>query len=146
MSRLHAFFRKSGRGDFLLEDNASKFGTLIQIRKPYMLPHNFPNYLQLGRSILEIIITTPNKYCSQLFSSCCPTLFPGKAKKARKVQKGLLSYDLEGDFYPCEFALKVEPQFTVEAEGSQKSPVPLIAAKTVKSDRREVEPIVLPLD
>ena len=29
VSRLHAFFRKSTRGDFLLEDNGSKFGTLI---------------------------------------------------------------------------------------------------------------------
>jgi FHA domain len=29
VSRLHAFFRKSTRGDFLLEDNGSKFGTLV---------------------------------------------------------------------------------------------------------------------
>jgi pSer/pThr/pTyr-binding forkhead associated (FHA) protein len=37
VSRLHAFFRKSSQGFFLLEDNSSKFGTLIQVRKPYML-------------------------------------------------------------------------------------------------------------
>jgi pSer/pThr/pTyr-binding forkhead associated (FHA) protein len=37
VSRLHAFFRKSSEGFFLLEDNASKFGTLIQVRKPYFL-------------------------------------------------------------------------------------------------------------
>lgn len=56
VSRTHAFFRKSTRGDYLLEDNSSKFGTLVQVRKPYMLPMNFPNYVQLGRSILEIFV------------------------------------------------------------------------------------------
>lgn len=58
----------------------------------------------------------------------------------------MLSYDLEGDFYPSEFALKAEPQFTGEADGSMKSPAPLIAVKTHKADRRDVEPVVLPLD
>ncbi len=29
VSRLHGFFRKSSQGFFLLEDNASKFGTLV---------------------------------------------------------------------------------------------------------------------
>jgi pSer/pThr/pTyr-binding forkhead associated (FHA) protein len=44
VSRLHAFFRKSTRGDFLLEDNGSKFGTLIQVRKPFLLSREFPNF------------------------------------------------------------------------------------------------------
>jgi hypothetical protein len=79
-----------------------------------MLPQNFPNYLQLGRTILEIIITIPNKYCSQLFSSCCPSLFPGK--RTKKVQKGFLCIDLEGDLYPNEFAPRIEPKYPNEGD------------------------------
>ena len=35
VSRLHALIKTSSRGDFVVEDNKSKFGTLVQCRKPY---------------------------------------------------------------------------------------------------------------
>lgn len=34
VSRLHAFIKRSVKGDFILEDNSSKFGTLVLCRKP----------------------------------------------------------------------------------------------------------------
>lgn len=85
VSRTHAFFRKSTRGDYLLEDNSSKFGTLVQVRKPYMLPMNFPNYVQLGRSILEIFVKQPNKFCSTVFGCCCPALVGRPPLKSTKA-------------------------------------------------------------
>lgn len=37
VSRCHALIKKSNRGDYIVEDNNSKFGTLVLCRKPYML-------------------------------------------------------------------------------------------------------------
>ena len=37
VSRCHALIKVSSRGDYVVEDNNSKFGTLVQIRKPYIL-------------------------------------------------------------------------------------------------------------
>ena len=71
VSRLHAFFRKSNRGDFLLEDNGSKFGTLIQVRKPYILAQDQPNFFQLGRTILEISVKIPIKLCRTVSKCIC---------------------------------------------------------------------------
>ena len=35
----------SETGEFYVEDNRSKFGTLIQLRKPFMLDKNRNNYI-----------------------------------------------------------------------------------------------------
>jgi pSer/pThr/pTyr-binding forkhead associated (FHA) protein len=40
VSRCHAYFKKTNKGEFILEDNSSKFGTLVQIRKPFMMDKN----------------------------------------------------------------------------------------------------------
>ena len=45
VSRLHSMIRKSPNGDFFLEDNNSKFGTLVQLRKPFMLQKQQTNYI-----------------------------------------------------------------------------------------------------
>ena len=44
VSRFHALFRKTIQGDFILEDNNSKFGTLVLVRRPYMLLKHTVNY------------------------------------------------------------------------------------------------------
>ena len=54
VSRCHAYIKKSLRGDYIVEDNNSKFGTLVLVRKPYMLQKMQTNYLQLGRTLIEI--------------------------------------------------------------------------------------------
>ncbi len=46
VSRFHARINRNlETGEFYVEDNNSKFGTLIQIRKPYILKTNVTNYI-----------------------------------------------------------------------------------------------------
>ena len=54
VSRLHAVIKKTNKGYFYIEDNSSKFGTLALVKNPVMLSFNEPNYLQAGRTMLEI--------------------------------------------------------------------------------------------
>ena len=44
VSRCHALIKVSNKGDYVVEDNSSKFGTLIQVRKPYMLSKFYSNH------------------------------------------------------------------------------------------------------
>lgn len=59
VSRCHAYIRKTSRGDYVVEDNGSKFGTLVQARKPFMIVRDQINYFQLGRTMLEVSIKDP---------------------------------------------------------------------------------------
>jgi len=52
VSRFHAKINLNEDGHFYVEDNRSKFGTLVQIRKPQQLLKNKSNYLQMGRSLV----------------------------------------------------------------------------------------------
>ena len=56
VSRFHAKINKNENGEYFVEDNKSKFGTLIQLRKPYLLHKNRSNYIQMGRTMLNIKI------------------------------------------------------------------------------------------
>lgn len=104
VSRCHALIKKSSKGDYVLEDNNSKFGTLVQIRKPYMLSKSGVNYFQLGRTLIEAYIKEPKKLC--FVKDMC-------FGKKIKVQKGILAYDGE-DFFPMEFMNKPNNEHTVE--------------------------------
>jgi hypothetical protein len=70
VSRFHASLRKSAKGYFIIEDNHSKFGTLALIKNPLPLSISEPNYIQAGRTLVEISIRRPIKL---LDSCCCPT-------------------------------------------------------------------------
>ena len=61
VSRFHAKINMCEEGNFYVEDNRSKFGTLIQIRKPFMLDKNRNNYIQMGRTTLTFKIEGVNK-------------------------------------------------------------------------------------
>jgi pSer/pThr/pTyr-binding forkhead associated (FHA) protein len=45
VSRCHALIKRSNKGDFIVEDNNSKFGTLVLLRKPYIMSKSGTNYL-----------------------------------------------------------------------------------------------------
>jgi pSer/pThr/pTyr-binding forkhead associated (FHA) protein len=45
VSRLHAMIKKSQKGYFYVEDNNSKFGSLILVRNPIALSFNDVNYV-----------------------------------------------------------------------------------------------------
>lgn len=45
VSRCHALIKRSLKGEYVVEDNNSKFGTLVLVRKPLMLAKEHTNYL-----------------------------------------------------------------------------------------------------
>lgn len=53
VSRIHAFIRKDTDGHFYLEDNESKFGTLVQLQRPIHLNPMHTYYFQTGRTIFK---------------------------------------------------------------------------------------------
>ena len=66
VSRVHSILTIENQKVFL-EDNNSKFGTLILVQSPTLkLIENLPLYIQIGRTFLECLITK-----SSLSSFCC---------------------------------------------------------------------------
>jgi len=55
ISRCHATIRFH-RGSFLLEDNNSKFGTLVALKKPRPLEAGSPISIQMGRTVLALTL------------------------------------------------------------------------------------------
>ena len=45
VSRCHAFIKRDAKGNIIIEDNQSKFGTLVQIKSPMMLADSLTYYL-----------------------------------------------------------------------------------------------------
>ena len=45
VSRFHAKLNRSESGEYYLEDNRSKFGTLVLLRKPFKLEKKKTNYI-----------------------------------------------------------------------------------------------------
>jgi len=64
VSRCHALIKRSTKGDYVVEDNGAKFGTLVLVKKPLMLSNKVTNYFQLGRTLCEATIKSPNSSCS----------------------------------------------------------------------------------
>mmetsp|Transcript_23772 Transcript_23772/g.23471 ORF Transcript_23772/g.23471 Transcript_23772/m.23471 type:complete len:133 (+) Transcript_23772:295-693(+) len=104
VSRCHALIKKSQKGTYVMEDNQSKFGTLVLIRQPYCLVKGGTNYLQMGRTLLEIQIKEPSDGCS-FKGFCC--------RRKAKVPIGIKGVD--EDYIPEEFLHK-QQEFTREEE------------------------------
>ena len=68
VSRFHAGIKKSSRGEFVVEDNGSKFGTLVLVRKPLLLKKNQKVSLQIGRSMVDLSVHLPNNCLRSLCS------------------------------------------------------------------------------
>ena len=63
VSRLHSYIRMCpSSGDFTVEDNSSKFGTLVLVRKPIMLDPSRINTFQIGRSLIELTVNLPSNH------------------------------------------------------------------------------------
>jgi pSer/pThr/pTyr-binding forkhead associated (FHA) protein len=61
VSRLHAMVKyKDGR--FLLEDNMSKFGTLVLIKKKTPLIPGFNKAVQIGRTVVNFSVKNLSQY------------------------------------------------------------------------------------
>jgi pSer/pThr/pTyr-binding forkhead associated (FHA) protein len=60
VSRLHAMIKYKD-GKFLLEDNVSKFGTLVLINKRTPLFPNYNKAVQIGRTVINFAVKAMNK-------------------------------------------------------------------------------------
>jgi hypothetical protein len=58
ISRYHATI-SFVRGQFILEDNNSKFGTLVAMKKPRQLEAACPTSIQMGRTVLSLTLQSP---------------------------------------------------------------------------------------
>ncbi len=54
VSRLHASIRRDSRGNVIVEDNTSKFGTLMLVKQPLLLERDMVYYVQSGRTIMKL--------------------------------------------------------------------------------------------
>lgn len=61
VSRLHAMV-KYKEGKFLLEDNISKFGTLVLIKKRTPLVPGFNKAVQIGRTVVNFSVKSLGAY------------------------------------------------------------------------------------
>ncbi len=58
VSRAHAFIRYA-EGEFYLEDNGSKFGTLVRVQESVKLAASLPYCVQAGRTVLTLLVRAP---------------------------------------------------------------------------------------
>ena len=79
---------------FSIQDNDSKFGTLVQITKPIFLSPQLSYYLQSGRTIFKAVVSREDK--SQWYS----WFYSSEAERAAASQLAILdpNRDLSGDF------------------------------------------------
>ena len=56
VSRCHAYIKKDSKGRITIEDNNSKFGTLVQVKQPIIINEHITYYLQAGRSIMKMSV------------------------------------------------------------------------------------------
>lgn len=95
ISRCHATI-SFNRGAFTLEDNNSKFGTLVVMKKPRQLDANSPISIQMGRTVLSLSLQSP----PDLGTNSTPTLnqLPGSnAQDERNLRLSLLTRSSRGE-------------------------------------------------
>lgn len=86
ISRCHATIRVH-EGQVVLEDNNSKFGTLIAMKKPRLLDTTNTISIQVGRTVLSLSL---QRYAEQVYSPM-PQVGPGNAQDERALRLLLLT-------------------------------------------------------
>jgi hypothetical protein len=94
ISRCHATI-SFVRGQFILEDNNSKFGTLVAMKKPRQLDAASPTSIQMGRTVLSLSLQTPP---DQVNATPSLNQLPGSnAQDERNLRLSLLTRSSRGD-------------------------------------------------
>jgi hypothetical protein len=62
-------------------------------------------------------VKLPIYFCRGLYHFMCPCLLDNPGKK--KVAKGILTLDADGDMYPDDFEPRSQPELTEEEEDSR---------------------------
>eukprot|EP00441_Pelagodinium_beii_P035284 CAMPEP_0197633058 /NCGR_PEP_ID=MMETSP1338-20131121/9509_1 /TAXON_ID=43686 ORGANISM="Pelagodinium beii, Strain RCC1491" /NCGR_SAMPLE_ID=MMETSP1338 /ASSEMBLY_ACC=CAM_ASM_000754 /LENGTH=365 /DNA_ID=CAMNT_0043204643 /DNA_START=212 /DNA_END=1306 /DNA_ORIENTATION=+ len=94
ISRCHATIKFS-KGQFQFEDNNSKFGTLVALKKPRSLEPGNPISIQMGRTVLEFTAEQTQKPGSSV-GSLNQLLQGGSAQDERALRMSLLTRDSDG--------------------------------------------------
>jgi predicted component of type VI protein secretion system len=89
ISRCHATIRYAN-GQFLLEDNSSKFGTLVALKKPRILEANVPLSIQMGRTVLQMTATA-NPDCQTGSTALLHQLADSSVEDERALRLSLLT-------------------------------------------------------
>jgi len=94
ISRCHATIRFL-RGQFVLEDHNSKFGTLIAMKKPRALEVSSSISIQVGRTVLSLTLQHNNQPCAEGGLELPPRLgqqrSPSNAQEERALRISLLT-------------------------------------------------------
>jgi len=101
VSRSHAFIKKAANGDYYLEDNKSKFGTLMLVQYPLFLSKKstIPVTLQSGKTCMSLIVRQNATNC---FSKCCSSV-----KKSKNSAAQMETLDGGQSYFPKSFYMEV---------------------------------------
>lgn len=115
ISRCHATIRFH-QGQFLLEDNTSKFGTLVAMKKPRQLELTKPISIQIGRTVLSLSLQPqPDSGGS---APCLQQLPASAAENERALRLALSGLHSASGTGCCELQGPVLPQ---EAEAPNET-------------------------
>ena len=93
VSRLHCIIHKD-EGDLFLEDNVSKFGTLILIQNNNMVMNDFlPLKIQINKTYIELKVTLP------LSLTCCKNIFTLDSRKYDYQMQNQKQFDFISHFF-----------------------------------------------
>eukprot|EP00347_Sterkiella_histriomuscorum_P004352 403360777 len=101
VSRFHTLIKLNKKGEVIIQDNQSKFGTLVQLVEPLPVKLNMPLYLQIGRVVAVI-------FAIQRFS-CIQRCFCALQKSKSREQ--CLHYDEVQRYFPIEFQYLFNNEF-----------------------------------
>ena len=123
VSRFHALIRKEKNGSFYLEDNNSKFGSLVLMQVPKMrVIRNFSLPVQIGRTMLTFDIKKP----FNIFSCFCSAVV--KNEKAVDYQM-LNSKNI--NFENCNF-IKIQAESNDDQEDDDMDILSSLKAASIK--------------
>lgn len=95
ISRCHATVRFH-RGQFVLEDNSSKFGTLVAMKKPRTLDAGFAISIQVGRTVLSLSLQSRPDAVSEGANPLLQQMPDSSAQDERALRLSLLTRGVQG--------------------------------------------------
>lgn len=111
VSRFHALIKKEKNGSFSIEDNNSKFGTLVLIQSPMMkVLKDSPLPIQIGRSLFTFTVKKPFNF----FACLCGSNKVDKDKSYQILNAKHI------DFEKCNY-IKIQNDEDNEEEGLNNS-------------------------
>lgn len=90
MSRDHGFIVRKGK-EFWIEDNVSKFGTLIMAKRPIKLGVGTKLAVQVGKTVIRLETVKNKTTCKDLFIEMCCWARRNQVYFVRNIKEGDLA-------------------------------------------------------